>query len=342
MLRRSVSRVVVGLALAAVSLPVVLAGQTALNIKLATLAPESSPWTNALRSMGAAWSKATTNRIRLTVYAGTIPSESSAIARMAVDGLQAAALTASGLAEIDESFNVFGIPFFFQSDQELAYVQEKLTPTIAQRLEARKYHLLNWGNAGWVQIFSKRPLRSIDDLKGAKLYSGEGFPKTVQWYTSNGFHVVPLAQSEIPKQLKLPTGAIDTAPSPPVFALTLQFFRDAPYMLDIRVGPLTSAIVMTDSAWSKVAPDDRTKVLQAAKDAEKQIQAQAPGLDAKAISEMKGAGLQVVTLDAKALAAFHAVAESQLATQRGNLVPADVFDAALRARDAFRASNGGR
>ena len=118
MLRRSVSRVVVGLALAAVSLPVVLAGQTALNIKLATLAPESSPWTNALRSMGAAWSKATTNRIRLTVYAGTIPSESSAIARMAVDGLQAAALTASGLAEIDESFNVFGIPFFFQSDRK--------------------------------------------------------------------------------------------------------------------------------------------------------------------------------------------------------------------------------
>lgn len=325
---------------AAASAP--LAAQAALNIKLATLAPENSPWTSALRSMGAAWTKTTGSRVRLTVYAGTIPSESSAIARMAVDGLQAATLTAGGLAEIDESFNVFGIPFFFRSDEEVAHVQEKLTPMIAARLEAKKFRLVNWGNAGWVQLFSKKPIRSIEDLKAAKLYTGEGSPKAVQWYTSNGFHVVPLAAGEIPKQLKLPTGAIDAAPSPPAFAVALQFFRDAPYMLDIRVAPLTSATVMTGNAWNRITDDDRMKVLAAAKDIEKQIQTQAPALDAKSVSEMKAAGLQVITLDARALAAFHAAAESQLATQRGHLVPTDVFDAAVRARNEFRASNGGR
>jgi TRAP-type C4-dicarboxylate transport system substrate-binding protein len=280
--------------------------------------------------------------VRLTVYAGTIPSESSALARLAVDGLQAATLTAGGLAEIDEAFNVFGIPFFFQSDEELAYVQEQLSPMIAQRLEAKKFHLINWGNAGWVQLFSKNPIRSLDDLKRAKLYTGEGSPKTVQWYTSNGFHVVPLTAGEIPKQLKLPTGAIDAAPSPPVFALTLQFFRDAPYMLDIRVAPLTSATIMTDSAWTKIVPDDRTKMLAAAKETERQIHAQAPALDAKSVNEMKSAGLRVITLDAAAFRAFQTAAESLLASQRGNMVPADVYDSALRARQAFRASSRGR
>ena len=339
MLGKTLSRLVVGLAVA-MSVPVL--AQAPINIRLATLAPENSPWTSALRSMGAAWQKATGSRVRLTVYAGTIPSESSAIARMAVDGLQAATLTAGGLAEIDEAFNVFGIPFFFESDAEVAFVQEKLAPTLAQRLEAKKFHLMNWGNAGWVQLFSKNPIRSIADLKRAKLYTGEGSPKAVQWYTSNGFHVVPLTAGEIPKQLKLPTGAIDAAPSPPVFALTLQFFRDAPYMLDIRVAPLTSATIMTDSTWNKITPDDRTKMLEAAKAMEKQIDEQAPALDAKSITEMKGAGLQVIALDANGLGAFRAAAESQLATQRGNMVPADVFDAAVSARAAFRKSNGGR
>ncbi|HEY3044081.1 MAG TPA: TRAP transporter substrate-binding protein DctP [Vicinamibacterales bacterium] len=334
---RTLLRLVVGLAVAA-SVPLV--AQAPMNVKLATLAPESSPWTSALRSMGAAWSKATASRVRLTVYAGTIPSESSAIARMAVDGLQAATLTAGGLAEIDEALNVFGIPFFFQSDAEVAYVQEKLTPLITQRLEAKKFHLINWGNAGWVQLFSKNPIRSITDLKRARLYTGEGSPKTVQWYTSNGFHVVPLSAGEIPKQLKLPTGAIDAAPSPPVFALTLQFFRDASYMLDIRIAPLTSATVMTDSAWNKISPDDRARMIEAAKAMEKQIEAQAPALDAKSINEMKAAGLQVITLDANALGAFQAAAESQLATQRGDMVPTDIFDAAVRARTAFRTSGG--
>ena len=46
---------------------------TPLNIKLGTLAPENSPWTNALRSMGTAWVKGTDGRVKLTVYAGTFP-----------------------------------------------------------------------------------------------------------------------------------------------------------------------------------------------------------------------------------------------------------------------------
>ena len=87
-----------------------LGAQSPLNVRLATLAPDNSPWTSALRSMGTAWEKTTERRVRLTVYAGTIPSESSAIARMAVDGLQAATLMVPGLSEIDEAFNVFGIP----------------------------------------------------------------------------------------------------------------------------------------------------------------------------------------------------------------------------------------
>src|SRR6186713_1557583 len=92
----------------AMVMSVSLGAQTSTNIRLATLAPDNSPWTSAIRSMGAAWEKATAKRVQLTVSAGTIPNESHAIARMAVDGLQAATLMVAGLAEIDPAFNVFG------------------------------------------------------------------------------------------------------------------------------------------------------------------------------------------------------------------------------------------
>ena len=320
----------------ALIMTVSLSAQAPLNIRLATLAPDNSPWTSALRSMGTAWEKGTERRVRLTVYAGTIPSESSAIARMAVDGLQAATLMVAGLAEIDESFNIFGVPFFFESDAELAHVQQKLTPLIRQRLQAKHYHLINWGNAGWVQLFSKTPIRSLTDVKQAKLYTTEGNPKMVQWYTANGFHAVPLSAGEIPKQLKLPSGAINAAPMPPVYAVALQIFKDAPHMLDIRLAPLVGATVITDAAWSKISPDDRTKVLAAAGAMEQQITTQAPGLDAKSVSAMTSAGLQVVKLDANAVAEFRGAAERLGATQRGAMIPADVYDLAVRERDAFR------
>ena len=326
----------------AVSLTILLSAaayaQAPVNIRLATLAPENSPWSRALRSMGAAWEKETDKRVQLTVYAGTIPSESSAIARMAVDGLQAATLMTAGLSEIDEAFNVFGIPFFFESDAELAYVQQKLTPMMRERLRAKRYHLVNWGNGGWIQLFSKQPIRTLDDVKQAKLFTTEGNPKMVQWFTTNGFHAVPLAAGEIPKQLTLPNGAINAAPMPPVYAMTLQVFKNAPYMLDVRIAPLVSATVITDSAWNRISPDDRTKLLAAASQMEQQIAKEGPGLDAFSIGMMKAAGLQVVPFDAKAAAEFRSVSEKLAATQRGVLIPADIYDLAVRERDAFRKS----
>ena len=325
-----------------VAAAVPVATQSRVNIKLGSLVPENSPWANALKGMGAAWSKTTGNRVRIQPYFNVFPSESAIIGRMALNNLQMATLQAGGLAEIDEAFNVFGIPFFFQSDEELAAVQQALTPIIERRLAVKKFRLVHWGNAGWVQVFSKEAIRNLDDLKHAKLYTGDGTPKMVQWYTSNGFHVVPLPAAEIPKQLKLPTGAIDAAPSPPVLALTLQFFRDAPYMLDVRVAPLTGATIVTEAAWNKISPADRTAMLDTAKQVEAQIQKDAPGLDAKAVTEMKGAGLQVIALDEGVLAEFRRVAESLLSSQRGNMVPADVFDAAVNARDVYRAAHGGR
>ncbi|HTL03526.1 MAG TPA: TRAP transporter substrate-binding protein DctP [Vicinamibacterales bacterium] len=310
--------------------------QTSVNIRLATLAPDNSPWTSALRSMGTSWEKSTERRVRLTVYAGTIPSESSAIARMAVDGLQAATLMVAGLGEIDEGFNVFGIPFFFESDAELAYVEQKLTPLMQERLRSKHYHLVNWGNAGWIRLFSKKPIRTLEDVKQAKLYTTEGNPKMVQWYTANGFHAVPLSAGEIPKQLTLPTGAINAAPLPPVYAVALQIFKDAPHMLDVRLAPLVGATVMTDTAWDKISPDDRTRVLAAAAVMEREIDTQAPDLDARSVAAMKTAGLQIVTLDPKAALEFRSAAENLAVTQRGGMIPPEVFDVALRERTAFR------
>jgi hypothetical protein len=69
---------------------------------------------------------------------------------------------------------------------------------------------------------------------------------------------------------------------------------------------------------------------------EQQINAQAPALDSKSISAMTAAGLQVVKLDPKAAAEFRTAAEKLGATLRGGMIPADVYDLAVRERDAFR------
>lgn len=313
---------------------VTLAAQT-IPMRLITVAPTASPWVDELNRMGQAWMQKTSNRVRWSSY-GNQASETSVIQRLGTGGADLAALSVVGLAQIDEAFNVLGVPFFFQSDAELVHVLQKLTPVLKQRLEAKKMHLVLWGHGGWVQVFSKQPVRSVADLQKAKLFTSEGDAKTVAWYTSNGFHPVPLAASEIPKQLKLPTGAIDATPSVPPLALTMQFYRDAKYMLDIRVAPLVAGVVMSDAAWNKLTPEDRTAMLAIAAETEKRLFADAAGLDARHIKEMQASGLNVVTLDAAAAGEFRKTAEKLTATQRGSMIPGDVYDLAISERNAYR------
>jgi TRAP-type C4-dicarboxylate transport system substrate-binding protein len=311
-----------------------LHARQAVVVRLGTIAPENSPWVSALRSMGATWARDTGKKVDLRVFAGSIPSDSTAIARMQIDNLQAATLFVAGLGELDPAFNVFGTPFFFESDAELEHVQKELGPMLEQKLAARKMRLLTWANGGWVRLFSKQELRTIEAIQKAKLYTTEGDPKSEQWFARAGFNVVPMATAQIPIQLKNPMGSINAAPSPPVYATV--FFRDAPYMLDMRLGPFATATVITESAWSRISAGDQAKMLEAARAMGRQVTAAAPDLDARSIDEMKKNGLKVTTLDPKAQADFKAAAERITSTQRGTVVPADAYDAAVRARDAFR------
>jgi len=321
------------------ALAIPVAARAPITIKLATITPVNSSWHKALLDMGNEWNTKTAGRVKLTVYAGGTQGDEAAVIRLmrpGVDQLHASLLMAPGLAQIDPAFDVFGMPFFFQDDAEASAVVKKLAPTLETKVNAKGFHILGWGSAGWVQLFSKKPLKTLEDVKAAKMYTSQGDEKSVQWYKSNGFHPVALNANDIPAQLKLPNGMIDTAPMPPYPVLMLQVFRDAKYMLDVRVAPLLGALVISNNAWNKIDAADQKIVADAAQAFEKRVMVDAPKQDADSVATMKTRGLLVQALDPKAATEFRAAADKLVPAMRGALVPADMFDAATRERDAFR------
>jgi len=333
-------RLVCVAAIAAAVVPLT-AGGGAENVKLSTLVPAGTSWHKALLDMGNAWNRDTAGRVTLTVFAGGQQGdEATAVKKMRTDILQASFLSNVGLAELDEGFNIFAMPFFLESPEEEAAVEKKLTPVLEQRLQAKGFHLLCWGNAGWLQVFSKKPLHSLADVKNAKLYSTKGADKWYQWYVSNGFHPVPLLPADVPTQLKLGTGLIDTAPYPPYLAMTLRVFDDAKYMLDLKIAPLTGALLVSQSAWNRISAEDRAKMTAAAQALEARVRSEAPAQDAESVKVMSSRGLQVIALDPKALGEFRGAASQLVSTMRGSMVPADIYDMAVAERDAVRKSKG--
>jgi TRAP-type C4-dicarboxylate transport system substrate-binding protein len=159
-----------------------------------------------------------------------------------------------------------------------------------------------------------------------------------QWYKNNGFNPVAAEATNIATGLG--TGMIQATPMPPYGAVALQISRSAKYMLDINVDPLIGALVVTDGAWARIEPGDRDKVTEAAKAMETRLQTEVPKQDANAVVTMQTRGLTVTRLAPTEAAAFHAEADRLVGTMRGAMVPPEIYDMAVQARDEYRKTHG--
>jgi TRAP-type transport system periplasmic protein len=304
-------------------------------IKLATLVPEGSVWDKVLREMGSDWSTSTQGRVSLRIYPGGVAGdEPDVVRKMRIGQLHAAAITTAGLADIDPAFQIFNIPMFFDSYPELYAVLDKMEPVLKQRLESKGFVLLNWGHGGWVFFFTKQPVDNLDALKKTKMFAWAGDDKMVQRWKSNGFQPVALAATDILTGLS--TGMIETYPSTPLIGLTLQWYRQTPYMVGVGLAPLVGGLVITKKAWSAIKPEDQAKLLAACDRVERRLMTEVPKQDTTAVVEMQKRGLTVTKVTPANVEKFRTAAQAFATSMRGDLVPADILDMATRERDAFR------
>lgn len=313
------------------ALPAAAAAQS-VPVKLASIVPTGSVWDKELARLAEEWSQATAGRVTLTVFTGgSQGDEPTVVRKMRLDALQGASLTGVGLAGLDPAFNVFSLPFFFESYDELNAVIDAMTPELRRRVAARGFELLGWGHGGWLQLFSTRPVANLADLKAIKLYTSAGDDRMTQWYKANGFQPRAMAMTDILTGLS--TRMIEGLPTPPLAAMAFQWNRHTPYMLEIGLAPVIGATVMSRRAWNKISAADRPKLLQVAGAVDQRLRATVPAQDAFAVLLMRQQGLTVTKANP---AEWRKEAESLFATMRGQIVPADIFDLATRERNRFR------
>ncbi len=312
--------------------PLILIAQRPLT--LGTGAPPNSIWDRALKGMADDVQKTTNRRIRFRVAARSQGGESAIVRRLALGTTQAAALTLPTLSGLADAFKVFGMPFFLESDDETRHVLEVLRPMLEQGLARHDLVLLNWGHVGQAHLFSADPIDSVQDIKNAKLWTSAGDDTMVRWYRQHGFDPVPLDQSDVP--IGLNTGLINAYPFPPYAALLLQYYRAAPFMLDMPLTLVVGATVMTSRSWERLSEEDRDTIRAAGQRVEQGLFRDVPRLEAEAVEEMQKRGLDVVRLDQAAQEEFRREADEMNASMRGTIVPAAVYDQAVRARDEFR------
>jgi len=307
------------------------------RIRLGTLAPQGTSYHRILQEMGERWRTVTNGQVQLTVYAGTMGSEAELVRRMRLGQLQAAALTGVGIAEIDGAVSALQeIPMLFHSLDEFEYARTRLEPVLAQRLAERGFVVLFWVDAGWVRFFTRRPALHPDDFRHLKIFVTAGDNDQFDLMRSAGFSPVFLEWSDALTGLQ--TGMIDAVPTIPYFALSMQFQTVATHMLELNWLPLVGATLITKRTWDGLSAEAQAALRAAAVDAGRRFQARGRAESDEAVAAMQRRGLTVEPVPPAVDAEWRTLSESFWPRIRGRMVPADMFDEAVRIVAEYRSS----
>lgn len=304
-------------------------------IKLGTVAPEGSAWHDALLSIRQQWRDISHGEVDLRIYAGgVLGGEAEMVRKVQRHGLDAIAISGSGLPFIDSSVDCLNIPLLFASYEELDYVRNGIAAELEQRLALKHFKVLSWAEGGWIYFFTKTPVRTPDDLRKLRLWTSVGHPQAETLSKALGFQVVPLPETDMLTGLQ--TGLIEAIDVPPLFALLDRSYQLAKYMTNLQFAPLNAATVISVPAWERIPAGYRPRLLDVVRQAGKALRAEIHRAGDAAIHEMHKRGLQIVDLDEPTLAHWRLEAQKAYPQFGCSIHHPDVFDKVLRLHQEFQ------
>jgi TRAP-type C4-dicarboxylate transport system substrate-binding protein len=304
-------------------------------IRMATLVPKGSSWHSTLQEMARRWRETSRGRVILRLYPGGVAGDDSDVVRkMRLGVLGGGALTAAGLGDIDRSVFALAIPMAYASYDELDYVMDRLTPRLQQSFAQKGFVVLNWADAGWLHFFTTTRVRTPEDLKALKLFTGSGDTPTVELWHAAGFTPVPLPMTEISTALQ--TGLVTAVAATPKAAALLQWYRHAKYMNDLNWAVLLGGTVVAKEVWDRIPADLQPALLEAARDAGGTLSAQTRGEALRDIAAMERRGLVLVHVNAADQRLWLRAAQAAYPALCDSFVPCDAFRGAIAFRDEYR------
>lgn len=234
-------------------------GAAAVQLKIATAAPENSSWMQEMRAGAALIKEQTEGRVILKLYGGGIQGiDKKVLQKIRVGQLHGGAFTPGSLADQYGSINLYSLPFVFNSPAEVDYVRKKMDATLVQGLEDAGFVSFGFSGGGFAVLFSQTPVRTVAELEGKKVWVPEGDPISYSAMKDLGLSPVTLPITDVLTGLQ--TGLLDIVAVPPVTALVLQWHTKVRYMLKVPILYTMGFMAIDKRAFYRLSAADQQVV----------------------------------------------------------------------------------
>ena len=189
--------------------------------------------------------------IGFKIYAGGVMGDDRAMYRkMRVGQLNGGGFTMTGISEVVPDFRVLGIPFMFNSYDEVDRVKERLLPRFEKEFDDKGMVLLAMSEVGFIYTMSTTSISTLAELKQSKAWAPEGDPISRALLETVGVTPIPLSIPDVLTSLQ--TGLINTTFNSFYGSIVLQWFTKISYITDIPFVYAYGAFVLDKKTFSKL------------------------------------------------------------------------------------------
>ena len=267
----------------------------AATFKVATLSPDGSFWMKTMREAGKEVAAATDDRVKFKWYPGGVMGDDKAVLRkMRVGQLQGAALPMGELLSFYPDSQAYGIPFLFNSYEEVDYVRSQLDASLIAGFAEGGMEVLGIAEGGFGYFLTNAPVRVPTDLQQQKVWVPQNDVVSARLAQSIGVTPIPLTLPDVLPSLQ--TGLIDTVAVSPIGAIALQWHTRVDYLTDIPLMYFCGVMSLSGKSFSKLSAEDQGIVREVFGKAFELIEARNRSDNVKAFDALMNQGVKSVAL----------------------------------------------
>lgn len=229
-------------------------------VKIATIAPEGTSWSEYAHAYTRFVSEKTQGRAKVVWYFGGVEGdEPDVVRKIRLGQLHGGGFTLAGLGKLAPEVKILELPFLFRTYDEVDEILRALGRDFSDIFSRRGYVLAGWLEVGFVHFFSKASFRSIDDLRQTKMWTWSGDALAEETLRALGLTiVVPLALTDVLASLQ--SGLINAFYGPSYAIIALQWHTQVKYVSDFSLAYTPGAIVL-DKKFYDSLPSGIRKVM---------------------------------------------------------------------------------
>ncbi len=296
------------------------------TLKVGTLAPEKSPWGQVMTYWQKALEKKSNGAVKLQFFwNGQQGDEKAMVEKMRTGQLDAAAITATGLSNINKDVLALQMPGVFADWSKLDAARDKVRPKLDAKFEANGFRILGWGDVGQARMMTKGfKVMGPSDLKSHGVYALAADPIGPVMFSEIGMPYKTLTITEILPSLS--SGNVQVLNSPALAAEQLQWASKVDH---INTGPTAvyaiGALVFSSTKYKGLPADVQKLLDETGASAGKALTNRIRSEDQAAFERLKGK-MTAYESDDAGKAAWKALFEKVRTKLKGQKFDAALFD----------------